>query len=50
MAFIIENIHSPTAGGGHSLVVSRDSATRASSWRRTARRNSTSTRRRRMSF
>ena len=28
MAFIIENIHSPIASGGHSLVVSRDSATR----------------------
>ena len=28
MAFIIENIHSPIAGGGHSLVVTRDSATR----------------------
>ena len=26
MAFIIENIHSPIAGGGHSLVVARDSA------------------------
>ena len=28
MAFIIENIHSPIAGDGHSLVVTRDSATR----------------------
>ena len=26
MAFIIENIPSPIAGGGHSLVVARDSA------------------------
>ena len=28
MAFIIENIHSPIAGDGHSLVVTRDIATR----------------------
>ena len=28
MAFIIENIHSPIAGDGHSLVVTRDTATR----------------------